>query len=369
MPRWATPECATESVPNRWRQPSGDGRQAPRRVANTSGMADGPLIGMHVAPAWSASTSGVVQVALGRHDHQLVERRAAATHVARHRGPTVRQQHGRAGGPPATAASCAAGRLQGQGHVGGAEAPQRQQVLHDLLGRPEGALALGHHHVAAEGQHAVVVGRPPRHGRRRHRRRGQRARLPIEPLRSTTRHRAVPGRDQPRTRSVVGIGRASPWRGPWPGRRSRRRRRGRPAVVERPAPPACPRPGAGATPGGRGRPRSGRPARRARSRSFGSVAPVRSASSAERLVGRLAEHVVEGRLVELADLGRHLVEALVARQLAPRGRALGPPPGRPPRPPALLARTSAEAAPLGASAFSLATPGGRAEDLVARARG
>ncbi len=80
------------------------------------------------------------------------------------------------------------------------------------------------------------------------------------------------------------------------------------------------------TPRGRAGPRratssTSRPAsRRASSRSRASVALRHVGEQRQRLV-RVARHqLVERRLVELADLGRHLVEAGVPGQLAPRHR-------------------------------------------------
>ena len=150
-------------------------------------------------------------------------------------------------------------------------------------------LALGDDDVLAEGEHAVVVRRAPRDRRRRRPRRWPAAGRPSircgrRP--GTARSRACA---QPRTRRRSASGSAADGRGP-------RRARSRLASRSRSPPsgrygsvPIVPIP-ASAGPGPRGpRRATSRPAsRRASSRRRGSVAPVRSASSAERLVGVVA---------------------------------------------------------------------------------
>ena len=261
--------------PGRWPEPrgSGSGRRRWRSAAPTDAAS---------ALASSASASGATM-------HSSSSPRAARHDVARHRRPAVRQQHGHPPSGPASgrAASCAT--CERAGEVGGAEAPQGQEVVDHLRRGLGTVLGLGDDDVlcrrrarcsprapgeatAAAATAAVASGRPP-----------------IEPLRSTSRHSAVPGlRPAPHAqrarRRALRRGRGPrPAPRGWRRGRGRRRRAGRAGSRMR-----ADAPRAGAAPRGRTSTTSRPARRRASSRSRGSVAPVRSASSARASSGSSA---------------------------------------------------------------------------------
>ena len=210
---------ASESPANR--QLTGSVPEELRR--RPRGSADGPL-SRPTAPPPPGQALGVVQSPAGATTTSSSSRRAAPTTSP---GTVARPSDSRTVTLPGRPRprQLLAGRRQRQGQVGRPEAPQRQQVLHHLLGRPEHLLALGRHHVAAEGQHAVVLRRPPRHRRGRHRRRRQ----PLAAHRAAAVDHAgtAPSRARPSPAPHVLAGRAPARAAPASAKRTRSRRRDR----------------------------------------------------------------------------------------------------------------------------------------------
>ncbi len=141
----------TQSGQRRRGQSRGPGR-APRDVAR-------PAIVVSRAPTPPASFRASLVVTLRGDDHEFVERSGTGGDVAVDGGPAVRQQHVMR--RPHGCGQLHLGGPQGTRHVGRAESPEREHVVDDLLTRLGHVLALGHDHVLAEREHAVVPPCPP----------------------------------------------------------------------------------------------------------------------------------------------------------------------------------------------------------------
>ena len=123
------------------------GRRRPRagsarRRAKASATSLGPATVTQPAPTDGGQRLGLGAVVSARRSPARRGPGGRLGHVARHRGPAVRQQDGDAPGG-AVRSSCGAGGPQRAGDVGRAVAPQREQVVHDLLGGRGVVLALG----------------------------------------------------------------------------------------------------------------------------------------------------------------------------------------------------------------------------------
>lgn len=126
---------------------------------------------MHLADLVSECPS-LVAVGFGGDDDELGERAGRCHRIAVDRGAAVAEQH-RHLAAGAAAFELGTRHAQRSGEVGGAEAAQREHVVHHQLAGLGSQLTFRHHHVLPERQHAVVAGRAIGHGRCRERSGGE----------------------------------------------------------------------------------------------------------------------------------------------------------------------------------------------------
>jgi hypothetical protein len=284
-----------------------------------------------IASATDAGPSTVVSViAFGSDDHQLVQPGGSGERVAVDRGPAVAQQDRHLAAGPA--APQLLGRPQQRaGQVGRAEAAQGEHIGDHPFTRLGEVLALRRHHVLAEREHAVVRRRSPGNRCCRHRRGGERLAA----------HRATAVDQQAQRRARLGpAAHAQPLDVEPVADRGRRITRttcsssttclddrlharidvevatvGPVGLLDELADAARP-----------ARPTSGDVEEQPPGEPPGEVAQCHIGGAGEigehrqGLVRVVLHRLVEGSFVELAHLGRDLLEARVARQLAPRGR-------------------------------------------------
>ena len=245
---------------------------------------------------------------------------AAPSDVARRGGPAVGQQDG---DPPSCegALELPAGHPQGTHQVRGAEPAEGEDVGDHPVGRLGDVLGFGHDDVGAEGQDAVVGRGAKGDGGRRHGRRRQRAAA----------HRPAAIHQQ-----AHGRARLAPSPDPQAFRVGRARRRPRlgdrlHAGVEIEVTAVGPEglagdpadaPLTGSAPAADvDHDLAGQAPRQLPQLRVGGPGQIRQ--QRQRLVGVILHEALEGLLVEVPDLGRDLLEVLVAAQLPAGGRAPG----------------------------------------------